>query len=133
MTEKEMSAAGRLEAVEKEIENWRRNRPKLCPMPAELWAEAISVARELGVSRVAGVLGMNHGALTRRMEPSKVVGPKRTKHTALSKFVEVTQAAAPPKPNTVIELTSATGERLTIRVNQSVDLSALVAHFQAKQ
>ncbi len=132
MTEKETSADARLEAVQKEIESWRRNRPKLGPMPEEQWAGAIALARELGVSRVAGVLGMNHGALSRRVDPSKVVGPKRTKQTALSKFVEVTQAPA-AKPSTVIELTSATGERLTIRVNQSVDLSALVAHFQARQ
>jgi hypothetical protein len=38
------------------------------PMPAELWVEAISLARELGVATVAGKLKMNHGALSRRTE-----------------------------------------------------------------
>lgn len=139
MSNQETSAAERLEAVRREVENWRKRRPKNGPRPTELWAEAIVLARELGVTRVADSLGMNHGALSRRLELSKVGNPSRLKKTALSQFVEFTPAAtvtagpAAPQALTVIELTSAAGERLTVRVSHQVDLGALVANFQARR
>ena len=138
MTEQETNAEKRLETVQKKVEGWRKSRSKLGPMPAELWAEAISLAREIGVSGVAGKLGMNHGALSSRVDPSRALRPRRRKRAGLSKFVEITTAPEPlpvraEKPSTVIELTSATGERLTVRMSQSVDIGALVANFQARQ
>ena len=138
MSDQETSAAARLETVRREVENWRKCRPKNGPKPTELWAEAILLARELGVSRVADSLGMSHGALSRRLELSKVLNTSRLSETALSQFVEfrpaATVAAGPaPQPLTVIELTSAAGERLTVRVSHQVDLGALVANFQARR
>ena len=139
MSDEETSAAVRLEAVRRDVENWRKRRPKKSPRPTEQWTEAIVLARELGVTKVADSLGMNHGLLSRRLELSKVDNPSRLKKTALSQFVEVTPAAtvtagpAAPGPLTVIELTSAAGERLTVRVSHQVDLGALVANFQARR
>lgn len=139
MTGQGTSADARLEAVRREVENWRRCRTKKGPKPAEVWAEAVSLARELGVCRVADELGMSHGALSRRLDSSKVLKPSRAKETALSRFVEFTPSAPARAPaekassSTVIELTSVTGERLTVRVSQSVDIGALVANFQARQ
>ena len=134
--EQKTSAETRLETAQREIQDWRRNRGKLGPMPAELWADAVSLARELGVARVAGKLKMNHGALSNRVDPSRVRTPRREKETALSKFVEFKPSAPAPAPveklSTVIELTSVSGERLTVRVNHQVDLGALMANFQVR-
>jgi hypothetical protein len=139
MTTEHETADRRLEEAQREIEGWRKSRVKLGPMPAKLWAEAISLARALGVARVAGKLEMNHGALSRRVGPSRIRKPLQENKTALSKFVEFTPSAPARVPvekastSTVIELTSASGERLTLRVSQSVDIGALVANFQARQ
>lgn len=141
MSDHEMSAVARLEAMRREVENWRKRRAKKGPKPSGLWAEAILLARELGVTRVADSLGMNHGALSRRLELTKVLNPSRESKPALSQFVDCTPAAcatvtavpATAHPMTVIELTSAAGERLTLRVSQQVDLGALVATFQARR
>jgi hypothetical protein len=138
MSDQETSAAARLETVRREVENWRKRRPKKGPRPTGLWAEAILLTRELGVTRVADSLGMNHGALSRRVELTKVLGPSRVSKPALSHFVDCTPAASAtvasaPQPLTVIELTSAAGERLTLRVSHQVDLTALVATFQARR
>lgn len=136
MTEEETSAYKRLEATRLEIENWRRSRTKLGPMPAQLWTEAISLARELGISKVATALCMSYGKLSRRLNPSAVAEGRKTEaKTALSKFVEVTpptRIAPSMQASTVIELMSASGERLTVRVNQNVDIGALVANFQTR-
>ena len=111
MSDETTSAAERLEAVRREVETWRRRRRKNGPRPTELWGEAIVLARELGVTKVADSLGMNHGALSQRLELSEACNPSRLKKTALSQFVEFTPAATvttepAPQPLTVIELTS---------------------------
>jgi hypothetical protein len=135
MTETETSAAKRLEAARREVEGWRKGRAKMGPMPSALWAEAISLAKELGVGTVARAFDMNHGALARRVDPAKAaLRPKQTKRLALSQFVELPRAPLVAAPNsTVIELTSAAGDRLTVRVSQSLDIGALVANFKARQ
>lgn len=137
MTGQESSAEKRLEEVEREIKRWRGTRLKLGPMPEQLWAEAIGLAKELGAGPVSRKLDLNYGALSRRADPTKVRRPKeRGKKTALSEFVEVTQGApvaTSPTPNTVIELMSASGNRLTVRLSQTVDVSVLLNQFQGRQ
>lgn len=137
MSDEKMGAAERLEAVRRDAEVWRKRRAKKSARPTEQWAKAIELAQELGVTKVADSLGMNHGLLSQRVELSKVRNPSRLKNTAMSQFVELTPAATvttvPAAPLTVIELTSASGERLTVRVSQQVDLGALVANFQARR
>ncbi len=135
MTEQETSGVKRLEAAQAEVENWRKSRTKLGPMPAALWTEAISLARELGVSKVATALAMSYGELSRRVDPSREALRRPAPKTALSEFVEVAQTTlgrTSVQPSTVIELTSAAGERLTMRLNQNVDIGALVAKFHAR-
>ena len=134
MTEHETSVEKRLEAARKEIEGWRARRAKMGPMSAELWAEAIALAGELGVGRVSRELEMNHGALTRRVGPTLAVAKKSRRATARSEFVEVSKAVAAERGlSAVIELTSVSGNRMTVRLSEPVDVGALVAQFQAQQ
>ena len=70
MSKQEMRTEERLEAARRGIKSWRAERLKLGPMPGELWAEAIALASEVGVARVARALEMDHtpcrGGSTRR-------------------------------------------------------------------
>ena len=129
MSDKKTSAETRLEAARKEIKSWRAGRPKLGPMPPGLWAEAIALSGELGVARVSREMEMNHGALSRRVDSST-----SRPSSALSEFVEVSRS--PPLAtalSTVIELTSSSGSRLTVRLSQPVDVGLLLSQFQARQ
>lgn len=130
MSDEETSAEKRLEAAQRGIQSWRAGRLKLGPMPAELWAEAIALAGEVGVARVSRAMEMNHGALSRRVGASK---PSRSRPaTALSEFVEVSRARATAR-SSVIELTSSSGSRLTVRLSEPVDVGLLLSQFQARQ
>ncbi len=133
MSDQETSAEQRLEVARREIKNWRAGRLKLGPMPPELWAKAIALAGEVGVARVSRAMEMNHGALSRRCASSS---PKSRPSSALSEFVEVSRVVTPPLANavtTVIELTSSSGSRLTVRLSQPVDVGLLLSQFQARQ
>ena len=92
MTEHETSVEKRLEAARREVKGWRGGRAKLGPMPAELWAEAISLANEVGVGRVARDLEINHGVLSKRVDPTRAAVPRPRHSTARSEFVEVSKA-----------------------------------------
>ena len=111
-------------------------RPGLPSTRSELWEEAIALAGEVGVARVSGALEMNHGALSRRVDPQKSSSRRRPRRSlAHSEFVEVSRAALPVAKtvSTVIELTSASGNRLTVRLSEPVDVGLLLSQFQARQ
>ena len=136
MSKQEASTEERLEAARRGIKSWRVGRLKLGPMPAELWEEAIALAGEVGVARVSGALEMNHGALSRRVDPQKSSSRRRPRRSlAHSEFVEVARAALPVAKtvSTVIELTSSSGNRLTVRLSEPVDVGLLLSQFQARQ
>lgn len=137
MSKHETNTEERLEAARRGVKNWRAERVKLGPMPAELWAEAIALAGEVGVARVAGALEMNHGALSRRVDPQKPLSRRRPRPSlARSEFVEVSRALPLPLTkavSTVIELTSNSGARLTVRLSEPVDVGLLLSQFQARQ
>lgn len=136
MSKQEMSAEERLEAARRGIKSWRAERLKLGPMPTELWSEAIALAGEVGVARVSGALEMNHGALSRRVDPQRSSSRRRPRASlAKREFVEVSRASLPPAKavGTVIELTSGSGSRLTVRLNEPVDVGLLLSQFQARQ
>jgi|CXWL01.1.fsa_nt_gi hypothetical protein len=134
MSKQETSTEERLEAARRGIKSWRAGRLKLGPMPSELWAEAIALAGEVGVARVSGALEMNHGALSRRVDPQKASSSPRRSSLARREFVEVSRAPAPVKAvSTIIELTSAAGSRLTVRLSEPVDVGLLLSQFQARQ
>lgn len=131
-----------LEAVRKSMEQWRQTRAKLGAMPAPLWDEAASVARSLGVGRVARVLGLNSSVLKQRAlpEPQGVATRRRVRapKSAAATFVEMAGPVVPPvvapvvaNGAAVLEVVAANGARMTIRFQGAVpDLTALVASFR---
>jgi hypothetical protein len=64
----EQTTAERLAAVRGRISRWRSTPHRSKSMPARLWAEAVSLARELGVHRVKSALGLNYASLRTRVD-----------------------------------------------------------------
>lgn len=106
------SSRGRLAALRREIEGWRAG----CAgpqgrMPERLWRDAVSLAGELGVERVASSLALNAAALGRRVVGFGNTRPPRPAHPV---FVDLTPCFAAPEP---LELTlvARDGTRLRLR------------------
>lgn len=109
------------------------SRERLGPMPEALWGSTVELGRELGVGRVARALGLNSSAVKNRVEPMKNERVKRARKWARSRFVEVkTAPVAAASSSTVIELMLTTGNRLTERLNEVVDVGALLSSFQGR-
>ncbi len=101
--------------LRRRIEEWRQNRSKRSAMPAELWREAVELAREYGVHPVSTSLTVSYTTLKKR-----VSGPAVTteKGRSSASFVEIQSAsfkrralAAAPE----IEVWRPDGCRLVVR------------------
>ncbi|MBM3274183.1 MAG: hypothetical protein FJZ00_03455 [Candidatus Sericytochromatia bacterium] len=113
------------------VERWRRSRRGLGPMPGELWAEAVAVARKHGLYATARGAGIDYGALAERMR-SAPTAPSAGKSAAVQ-FVEwsgvevLGQAAAPA--GAVVEMRDGSGRQVTVRMSEgeAVDVAGIVA------
>lgn len=125
-------AARRVEQVRKRIERWRSSRNGRSPMPAGLWDEASSLARDFGVHRVKSALGLNYESLKRRVEGGGAEGGGAAK----AGFIELrgTQLLEPAM-GPVVEVAAADGGRLTVRLatGSELDVSGLVEAFCRRQ
>jgi len=116
------------------IEHWRRTREKRTRMPAELWSEAITLARREGRAyAIAKALRINFEGMKRRL--AEAAGGSAP---APGAFVEVTGAeflGAAAESGTVVELSEAAGIRMTVRfaAKAEVDVARLVAAFRQQR
>ncbi len=120
---------GRVRAVRDRVALWRRTREKRSPMPADLWTEAVALARSEGTYRIARALGIDIGSLARRVAEARDGGA-----AGGSAFVELSGAqllgAAAPA-GMVVEISDGDGMRLTIRLSGGtpVDVAGVVHAF----
>ena len=61
-------------AVRQRFEEWRKTRKASSPIPKALWDEAVTLAREHGVSRTAQTLGLSYPSLKQRLEATRQGG-----------------------------------------------------------
>ena len=125
--------ATRIHQLGEKISRYRSMRPKPRRMPEILWAEAVALARELGVYRVVSALGLNYNALRERLEQTP--SPARPELQGAVNFVELSgaQMLGPRAgPGPVVELVESDGARLSVRlpVGSVVDLPQLVAAYR---
>ena len=111
------------------IERWRRRRLKRSPMPAQLWDEAVSLARRQGNYRIATELGLNYDNLKKRIETAQEKGGKGT-----SGVVEVDGGqlfGAFELARTAVEISDAGGAKLVIRLSgrEELDVVGLAEAF----
>ena len=110
-----------------EIVAWRRARYERAPLPAHLWAEAVEVARRVGVNRARHALGLSYQGLQAHVERA----------SASPEFVEVSGAevlAAGPRmtSGTSIEI-SGRDVHVDVRLGgDTVDLASLVAAVRGR-
>lgn len=116
-----------LHELQNRIEQWRQNRPRLGPMPEELWREAAQLASRLTPSIVAGHLRLGYVALKNRMfDKNKELTGSRDKKVVRSgvHFIEYRQEEmdqskphkATDTESVLVELTDPSGYRLGVQV-----------------
>jgi hypothetical protein len=76
----------RVKEVGDQIALWRRTRERRTPMPAELWAKAVALARVSGTYPVARAVRVDYASLARRVAEAFGEQTGRAKSTA---FVEM--------------------------------------------
>src|SRR5947207_2407411 len=80
-------ADARVKEVRDAIAHWRRTREKRTTMPAELWAEAMALARTRRTYRVARALRVDYESLARRL--AEAGGERTGGATKSNGFVEL--------------------------------------------
>jgi hypothetical protein len=75
-----------LEQARQRFEHWRKIRPSLSPIPKALWALAVKIAQEQGVSRTAQALRLNYATLKEHL---KAAGGSAQLPQQTSTFVEI--------------------------------------------
>jgi hypothetical protein len=98
-------------------------------MPAQLWDEAVSLARRQGNYRIATELGLSYDNLKKRVEAAQEKGGKGT-----SGFVEVggeQLVGAFELARTAVEISGADGAKLVIRLSgrEELDVVGLAEAF----
>ena len=88
-----------MQKVYRRFERWRSAHTGRLPIPARLWAAAVELAREHGVSPTAQALRLEYGKLKRLLEsasplPKRLV--KRRRQKALAVGLRRTRSSAPP-------------------------------------
>ena len=96
-----------IDEVRARFEEWRQNRQGKSPIPDELWAAAVELARKDGINRTAAALHLDGGKLKRLM------GAKATCGKPAPAFVELLPPRAISIPDCMIELE---GRRGTVRI-----------------
>ena len=118
-----------LKELRGQLDHWRSNRTGR-NVPGEFWKAAVEFAKVHGVSRVAQGLGLNYGALRRRLDKAQecsVAGPE-----GKSAFVEVELGTVgSQETECVVELEDRKKGKMTIRLRgtSGVDVAALAATF----
>ena len=127
--------SARVRRVRAQIALWRRTRRKRSPMPVQLWAEAVSLARTEGTYRVARALRVDCGSLARRVAEA----PAGRDESAASAPVFVELGGGPflgvSPPSAIVELSAADGARLVIQLGPScrLDVAELVQRFRERR
>jgi hypothetical protein len=97
-----------LSDVESQFERWRRSRRRGTRIPAALWDAAVGAARDCGVSKVAGALGLDYYKLKQRLEEASGPAPARG-----GGFLEIPLPSLPAS-ECVFELEDGQGARLRV-------------------
>jgi hypothetical protein len=119
--------------LRRRIDEWHRTRDRRTAMPADMWDEAVALARPGRAWAVARALRINFQALRRRLaETAPGTGWRRPTGT----FVELSGAqivgTTGGAPGTVVELSDGGGMRMTVRLTTAaaLDVPRLVAAFR---
>ena len=117
--------SARLEGVRRRFERWRESRKGRACIPDSLWASATLMAGRYGISRTAGVLGVNSSRLKKRLDQEAATA-RREEAKGEGRFVELTSFASPGSGECVVEWEDGGGRKMRIRL-QGVGMPELAA------
>lgn len=112
--------------LRRRLELWRRSRPKLGPIPDEVWRDAVQLARAHGINLVARALRLEYYALKRHVEASGTSG--KASHAARA-FIEVTMPPPPVVAEYLVEMERPDGGRMRVRLTNQDGVVALSESF----
>ncbi len=113
--------------LRRRLELWRRSRPKVGPIPDELWREAVQLARAHGVSFVARALRLEYYALKRHLEASlPSPGPASQ---VIPAFIEIAMPPRPAAAECFVEMERPDGGRMRVRLADQQSVVALSESF----
>jgi hypothetical protein len=104
-------------------------------MPAELWEEAVDIARVHGVHAVSYELGLNYRNLKSRLSEDDRVCQSNTPKPPVFVELEKEQILGVSESKEItLELTNSDGGKLTVHLpgQQALDVSSLVSSFFQK-
>lgn len=118
-------------ALRERVEEWRRTRPCFGPMPAELWAEAVSVAQRRGLYLTARAASLDYGNLSRRLAVAEAGSPAQAEAVAFVEWSGAEILGTRPGAGVEIEMTDREGRRMTLRApsGESFGIAAVVSAF----
>jgi len=112
-----------MDQARRRFERWRQTRPPSSPIPEGLWALAVKVASDHGVSKTAEALRLSYNALKKRLDSA---GGSMQRPQRPASFVEI---LAPPTGSApcVIEMENGQGAKMKIHLArpEAVDWVAL--------
>jgi len=112
-----------LDRARQRFERWRKTRPPFSPIPEALWALAVKVASQHGVSKTAQALRLSYSTLKKHLD---LAGGSAHGPQLPPSFVEI---MAPPTGSApcVIEMENAPGAKMKIHLArpEAVDWVAL--------
>ena len=134
-----------MQKVYRRFERWRSTHTGRVPIPARLWAAAVELAREHGVSPTAQALRLEYGKLKRLLESAGVVpkrlakrrevarrqkalaaAPRRIRSSAPPAFLELMTSPAVGLAECVIELEGRRGKmRIQWKGTNAPDLGGM--------
>lgn len=123
-----MRGRSRLDLTRDRLAQWRaQHGGRGIPVPEELWAEAVKVARIAGAGPTARALRLDRGQLATRMAMGR--GPEVGQTGG--GFVELDAGRLGLSPRTVVRFHGRDGEQLEVELGAgtAIDLAALAEAF----
>lgn len=130
MAKKKSKDKQRLETVQAQFSDWRKNRKKRDRIPVSLWAAAASLADCFSINEVSKALRLNHSSLKDHIE---IIQNRRLEEPCLPTFIEFPPLNPPEDLAEVsLELEKA-GARMKVHVKGRIDVASLVEIFWRQQ
>jgi len=115
-----------LAPLRRQLQEWRKVRTGPEPIPEDLWAGAVALAKEFGICPIARALPVDYTALRKRVErPSRAGLVKPT-------FVQLPATVVPAAvPAATIEISARDGSRMLIHLEagRGMEAASIVAAF----
>ena len=130
MEKKKSKEKQRLEEVQVQFCDWRKNRKKRDRIPESLWDAAASLADDFSINELSKALRLNHSSLKDRIES---IRNSPTEELFPPTFIELLPLN-PPADSVEMNLEfEKAGARMKVHVKGRIDVSPLVQAFWRQQ